>query len=73
MFLFAVLPLILMAPIHFRGSTGMLSFSKSVPMKRQTHLGRLEGECILNGKLQLISFLGEMFVVHQPPKCYLCI
>ncbi len=42
MFLSAVWTLILMAPIHCRGSMGeeviMLNFSKSALMKKQTHL-----------------------------------
>ncbi len=40
MFLSAVWTLILTAPIHCRASTGdaMLYFSKSVQMKKQTHL-----------------------------------
>ncbi len=43
MFLSAVWTLILVAPIHCRGSTGekvmrMLNFSKTVHMKKQTHL-----------------------------------
>ncbi len=38
MFLSAVWTLILMAPIHCRGSDVMLNFSKSVLMKKQTRL-----------------------------------
>ncbi len=44
MFVAAVWTLILTAPIHCRGSTGeQVNFSKSVPIKKQTHL-HLEGE-----------------------------
>ncbi len=43
MFVAAVWTLILMAPIHCRGSTGeQVNFSKSVPIKKQTL--HLEGE-----------------------------
>ncbi len=52
MFLSAVWNIILTAPIHCRGSTGdvILHFSKSVSMKKQTHLHLewVEGEYILS-------------------------
>ncbi len=54
-FLLAVWTLILTAPIHNPGSIvwlidGVLNFSKSIPMKKQTylHLGLSEGEYILS-------------------------
>ncbi len=54
--------LILTAPIHCRVSIGeqisMLDFSKSVPMKKQSHLGWPEGEYIFRKR----SFLDELLM-----------
>ncbi len=61
MFLSAVWTLILTAPIHCRASITkqvMLHFSKSVPMKKQTHLLWPEGKETLSE----LSFLGELFI-----------
>ncbi len=64
MFLSAVWTLILTAPIHCRASIAeqveMLHFSRSVRMKKQTHLhlGWSEGEYIFS----IFSFSGELFL-----------
>ncbi len=63
MVLSAVWTLILTAPIHCRRSIGeqvMLNFSKSVLIKKQTHLhlGCPEGEYIFNK----LKYLGELFL-----------
>ncbi len=64
MFLSAVWTLILTAPIHCRGSTGvqvtldLLDFSKSVQMKKQTHLHLVAWGLITESKFKfLIVFL----------------
>ncbi len=57
MFLSALWTLILMAPIHL-----FTNFSKSVLMKKQTHLhlGSPDGEYIFSQ----LSFLGELFLKY---------
>ncbi len=63
----AVWTLILTAPIH-QASDVMVNFSKSVLIKKQTHVGRPEDE--YNFSIFFLIFLGELFL-YAPVHCRL--